>query len=219
MQRSLSVALVVGLVGLSAGVAAAQGPGRGMGRMGGGMSSAMLLRQEAVQQELALTTAQVGEVGKLPEAAPPGGGNPRDMTDDQRRAWMEERMKTQAEEEKKVAAILDAKQAARLKQIRIQALGGRALMDEAVVKELGVTEDQIGKAREAMMEVMQAGQGGGGNPGEMRQKLLDKMNAILTAEQKTKFEALKGPAFDVSKLQLRGPGGGPGGGRRGGAGT
>jgi hypothetical protein len=49
----------------------------------------------------------------------------------------------------------------------------------------------------------------------MRQKLLDKMNTILTAEQKTKLEALKGPAFDVSKLQLRGPGGG----RRGGAGT
>ena len=216
MQRSLSVALVVGLVGLSAGVAAAQGPGRGMGRMGGGISSAMLLRQEAVQQELALSAAQVGEIGKLPEAAPPGGGNPRDMTDDQRRAWMEERIKAQAEEEKKVATILDAKQAARLKQIRIQALGGRALMDEAVVKELGVTEDQIGKAREAMMELMQGGPGG--NPAEMRQKLIDKMNTILTAEQKTKLEALKGPAFDVSKLQMRGPGAG-GGRRGGGAGT
>ncbi|NBV46692.1 MAG: hypothetical protein EBR86_13915, partial [Planctomycetia bacterium] len=180
----------------------------------GGMPSAMLLRQEAVQQELGLSTAQIGEIGKLPEAAPPNG-NPRDMTDDQRRAWMEERVKTQAEEEKKVAAILDAKQAARLKQIRIQALGGRALMDESVVKELGVTEDQVAKAREAMMEVMQAGQGGGGNQAEMRQKLLDKMNTILTAEQKTKLESLKGPAFDVSKLQLRGAGGG----RRGGAGT
>ena len=217
MLRTVVLALVIAVTTLSAGMAAAQPPGRGggMGRMGGGMPSAMLLRQEPVQKELGLSAAQIGEIGKLPEAAPPGG-NPRDMTDDQRRSWMEERIKTQAEEEKKVAAILDAKQAARLKQIRIQALGGRALMDESVVKELGVTEDQVGKAREAMMEVMQAGQGGGGNPAEMRQKLLDKMNTILTAEQKTKLEGLKGPAFDVSKLQLRGAGGGR---RGGGAGT
>jgi len=227
VRRVLLVALVLASAPLLAPVASAQPPGgrgRGMG-MGGMMSHAALLRQEAVQADLGLSADQKSKVAsELPQRGPGGGGggggNPRDMTDDQRRAWMEERMKTQAEEEKKVAAILDAKQAARLKQIRIQALGGRALMDEAVVKELGVTEDQIGKAREAMMEVMQAGQGGGGNPAEMRQKLLDKMNTILTAEQKTKFEALKGPAFDVSKLQLRGPGGGPGGGRRGGgAGT
>jgi hypothetical protein len=31
---------------------------------------------------------------------------------------------------------------------------------------------------------------------------------ILSADQKAKLEALKGPAFDVSKLQMRGPGGG-----------
>jgi len=218
MQRIVSVALVASVVALSAAVAAAQPPGRGggMGRMGGGITAAMLLRQEPVQKELGLSAAQIGKIASdLAEAPPPGGGNPRDMTDDQRRAWMEQRTKAQAEEDKKVGTILDAKQAARLKQIRVQALGGRALMDDAVVKELGVTEDQVAKAREAMMEVMQGGRDGG-NPADMRQKLVDKMNTILTADQKAKLEALKGPAFDVSTLQMRGPGGG---GRRGGGGT
>lgn len=191
------------------------GRGRGMGMMGGGMSHAALLRQDAVQAELALTADQKSKLASaLPERGPGGGGgNFRDMTDEQRQKWMEERRARTAEDDKKVAELLDAKQLARLKQIRVQALGAGVLMDETVAKELSITDDQISKLQSAMQEMRQGG-GGGGNPGEMRAKMTAKAMEILSTEQKAKLETLKGPAFDVSKLQMRGPGGG-----RPGAGT
>jgi hypothetical protein len=58
------------------------------------------------------------------------------------------------------------------------------------------------------MRDMRQGGGGGGNPGEMRAKMTAKAMEILSTDQKAKLEALKGPSFDVSKLQMRGPGGG-----------
>jgi hypothetical protein len=42
----------------------------------------------------------------------------------------------------------------------------------------------------------------------MRAKMTAKAMEILNADQKAKLDALKGPAFDVSKLQMRGPRGG-----------
>ena len=69
-----------------------------------------------------------------------------------------------------------------------------------------VTDDQVTKLQSAMRDMRQGG--GAGNPGEMRAKMTAKAMEILNAEQKAKLEALKGPAFDVSKLQMRGPRGG-----------
>ena len=204
---SLAAAL---LATLPASEASAQPPrGRGMG-MGGMMSQASLLRQEAVQADLGLAADLKKKIAaELPERAPGGGGgggNPRDMTDEQRQKWMEERRARNAEDDKKIAGLLDAKQLARLKQIRVQALGAGALMDDTLAKELSITDDQVAKFQSAMQEMRQGG--GGGNPGEMRAKMTAKAMEILSADQKAKLEALKGPAFDVSKLQMRGPGGG-----------
>jgi len=175
------------------------------------MSHASLLRQEAVQADIGLSADLKTKIAaELPERTPGGGGggNPRDMTDEQRQKWMEERRARNAEDDKKVAGLLSPEQLARLKQIRIQALGAGVLMDETLAKELGVTDEQTTKFQSAMQEMRQAGGGGGGNPGEMRAKMTAKAMEILTADQKAKLEALKGPAFDVSKLQMRGPGGG-----------
>ena len=209
------------LLALVASDATAQPPGGGRGRgmgMGGGMSHAALLRQEAVQADLGLSAdLKTKLAAELPERGPGGGGgggNPRDMTDEQRQKWMEERRARQAEDDKKIAGILDAKQLARLKQIRVQALGAGVLMDESIAKELGVTDDQVAKLQSAMQEMRGQGQGGGGNFAEMRAKMTAKAMEILNADQKAKLEAMKGPAFDLSKLQMRGPGGG-----RPGAGT
>ena len=207
---SLAAAL---LASLPASEASAQPPrSRGMG-MGGMMSQASLLRQEPVQADLGLAADLKTKIAaELPERAPggggAGGGNPRDMTDEQRQKWMEERRARNADDDKKIAGLLDAKQLARLKQIRVQALGAGALMDETLAKELSITEDQVAKFQSAMQEMRQGGAGGGGNPGEMRAKMTAKAMEILSADQKAKLEALKGPAFDVSKLQMRGPGGG-----------
>lgn len=185
------------------------GRGRGMG-MGGMMSQASLVRQEAVQADLGLSPDLKAKLAtELPERGPGsgGGGNPRDMTDEQRQKWMEERRARNTEDDKKIAGLLDTKQLARLKQIRVQALGAGALMDESIAKELSITDDQVAKLQSAMRDMRQSG-GGGGNPGEMRAKMTAKAMEILDADQKAKLEALKGPAFDVSKLQMRGPGGG-----------
>lgn len=213
LRRVLVVAFALATASLVAPLASAQPPGgrgRGMG-MGGMMSHAALLRQEAVQAELGLSADQKSKVAsELPQRGPGGGGgggggNPRDMTDDERQKWMEERRARQAEDDKKVVALLDAKQLGRLKEIRVQALGAGALMDETVAKELGITDDQVSKLQAAMQSMR--GQGGG-DPAEMRRTMYTKALEMLSPEQKTKLEALRGAPFDTSKLQMRGPGGG-----------
>ena len=206
---SLAAAFLASLPASEASAQPPGGRGRGMG-MGGMMSHASLLRQEAVQADLGLAADLKKKIAaELPERAPGGGGgggNPRDMTDEQRQKWMEERRASNKEDDKKIAGLLDAKQLARLKQIRVQALGAGALMDDTLAKELSITDDQVAKFQSAMQEMRQGG--GGGNPGEMRAKMTAKAMEILSADQKAKLEALKGPAFYVSKLQMRGPGGG-----------
>ena len=204
---SLAAALLATLLTTDASAQPPGGPGRGLGR-GGMMSQASLVRQEAVQAELGLSPDLKAKLAaELPERGPGGGGgNPRDMSDEQRQKWMEERRARNTEDDKKIAGLLDTKQLARLKQIRVQALGAGALMDESIAKELSVTDDQVSKLQSAMRDMRQGG--GGGNPGEMRAKMTAKAMEILDADQKAKLEALKGPAFDVSKLQMRGPGGG-----------
>jgi hypothetical protein len=45
---------------------------------------------------------------------------------------------------------------------------------------------------------------GGRGAGSRREAMAAKVMEILTPDQKSKLEALRGPAFDVSSLQLRG---------------
>jgi hypothetical protein len=204
---SLAAALLATLLTTDASAQPPGGRGRGMG-MGGMMSQASLVRQEAVQAELGLSPDLKAKLAaELPERGPGGGGgNPRDMSDEQRQKWMEERRARNTEDDKKIAGLLSPEQLARLKQIRVQALGAGVLMDESIAKELSVTDDQVTKLQSAMRDMRQGG--GAGNPGEMRAKMTAKAMEILDADQKATLEALKGPAFDVSKLQMRGPGGG-----------
>jgi hypothetical protein len=208
MHRTLLAAACLAATFLAAD-ASAQPPG-GRGRwmgMGGGMSHAALLRQEAVQADLGIPADLKAKItSELPERGPGGGGG-GNLTDEQRQKWMEERRARIAEEDKKIAGLLSPEQLARLKQIRVQALGAGILMDETLAKELSITDDQISKLQSAMRDMRQGG-GGGGNPGEMRAKMTAKAMEILSTDQKAKLEALKGPAFDVSKLQMRAPGGG-----------
>lgn len=190
-----------------------RGPG---GRMG--MGSGMMLRQEAVQKELGVTAEQLTKLKDMLEAGRAAGGgqrNPQDMTAEERQKMRDEMVKRTAEMEKKIAEVLDAKQVARLKQIRLQVSGAMALMNEDVAKELKITEEQTGKMRDAMREMRDAGQGGGGDQAaraEMREKMNAKVLEILTDDQKAQHKKMLGDAFDVSKLQM----GGPGGGRRSG---
>lgn len=182
--------------------------GRPGGRMG--MGSAMLLRAEAVQKELNLTEEQVT---KLEESlAPPRnqGGQRRsfqDMTAEEREKAMEEFAARTAEQEKKIAEVLDEKQVARLKQIRLQASGVMAIVGDELAKELSITEEQTGKIRAAMRELRESMRDAGPAAfGEMGEKMNAKVMEILTEDQKAKYKEMLGEPFDLSQLRRRAPG-------------
>jgi hypothetical protein len=179
--------------------------GRGMGGM---VSRAMLLRQDAVQTELGITADQKAkfraEVGERLRDAAAGAGGFRDLSPEERQQWMEERRAQRADEDGKIAGILTDAQKTRLEQIRVQALGAGAIMDPKISEELGITDDQREELRSLWQEMRDQGRASGDDPGSRREAMMTKVMGILTADQKSKLEALRGPSFDVSSLQLRG---------------
>ena len=146
-----------------------------------------------------------------------------------------------------LAALLEEPQTKRLDEIAIQARmlfsAIATLKADDVKQKLTITEEQVAKLDEAekaagaemqkMFEEMRANGGGapgGGGPGgpggdamrtkmeEMRKKSTDSALALLTAEQKTALDGLKGAAFELDIRSLmggRGQGGGGGRGRGG----
>lgn len=200
--------LMAGMVILCGGLLVA-GPARGQEGGGGGGRGRMialpgLLRQESVQKELGLSTDVIAKLKEIVGERGEALRNLRDMPEEERRAAMAEQAKVIREQESAIEKVLDGKQLDRLRQIRVQALGPRALMDEKVAEQIGLTADQQATLRKTMEEARQGERGP-----EMRQKLEATVQGMLTAEQKTKLETLRGKPFDVSTLQMRGPGGGP----------
>ena len=186
--------------------------------MGMGMGSAMLLRAEAVQKELGVTEEQVTKLKEVFEAGRGRGGQSTQSSGhDRRRACRRPARngaKRTAEQEKKIGEILDAKQAARLKQIRLQASGVMAVaMNEELAKELSVTEEQTTKIRGAVQEMRESMRDAGpGGFAQMGEKMNAKVMEVLTDAQKAKYKEMCGEPFDVAQLRR----GGPGGARRGG---
>jgi Spy/CpxP family protein refolding chaperone len=133
------------------------------------------------------------------------------------REQAQERAKKEREE---LAKILKPEQAKRLMEIYTQQAGTSALGDADVAKEVGVSDEQKGKMDKIRQEAM-AGMrdlfGGGDREAartklaEMRKSTDEKVLAVLSDEQKKKFEDLKGKKFDMPE-QPRG--GRPGGNRQ-----
>jgi Spy/CpxP family protein refolding chaperone len=204
MTRSWFV-VAVGVLGravLPAAAWAQPAAARGAGQ-GGVIARSMLVRQETVQKELGITAEQKAKLDAALPAARGGGANVREMSEEERRTWREERRARVAEDDGKLGSILDAKQAARLEQIRVQALGGGVLMDPAIAKTLGITEDQREKFRTAMQRLRDEADGDA-PAGGMRERMTATAMEILTPDQRSKLDGLRGPAFDVKSLQLRG---------------
>jgi Spy/CpxP family protein refolding chaperone len=182
--------------------------------MGMGMGSAMLLRNEAVQKELSITDEQMTKLKEVIEV-PRGEGanrpNFRDMSEEEREKALEEMAKRTAEQEKKIAEILDEKQVARLKQVRRQVSGATGIVnDEELAKELSLTEEQTSKIRQTVQtlrESMRELGGGGGGFAEVREKMNAEVMKVLTDDQKAKYKELLGEPFDLSQLRRGGPGG------------
>ena len=206
----------------------------GFGGPGGGFGSELgLLNIEQVQKEIELVDDQKEQVRKLNEeqqtAMREAFAGFRDLSEDERRKRGEELRGKMEAQQKEVRAKLDEillpHQSERLKQISIQVRGTSALADPAVAEELGLTEDQKQKIRQVGEEMRASFQGGNREGGRerfeaMRKEAEEKTLAVLTAEQKTKLEQMKGEAFELDRSQLfgrrgpGGPGGGPGRGDR-----
>ena len=196
----------------------------------GGQSPLQLLTRADVQKDLVLTEEQKAKVAELNKKQTEerqammeemrnggGAGDPNEMRDKMN--------KMNDEAKKKAEALLTEVQKKRLAEITLQLSGGRALADPKVQKELGFTEEQKTKIAEiqaaqntkrqeimqAMREKMQSGEMSREDMRAEMQKAMGKTNdedflKVLTPEQKTKFEAMKGKPFKADD-KPKGPGG------------
>jgi hypothetical protein len=190
-----------------AGSASAQRGGR-FGNPGG----ASLLTRPEVQTELKLTAEQKTKAEALAETL---REERRGRFQDLRDATPEERTKVMSEwrteEMKRVNAVLNPDQQKRFRQISLQQEGPMAVIHADVASELGLTDDQKKKVQEiqAQMRAEQQNlfQDAGGDREALRGKMEalrkssnDKVVAILTDAQKTKWKEMTGAPLTLGTL-------------------
>lgn len=179
---------------------------------GGGGDGLMLLNMEAIQKELEIVDDQKARIRAAAEEI---------------REEVAKQMVALAK--KKLEEILTAEQIDRLKQIQLQMAGSRALADPEVQSKLGLTDEQkerLVKLRETYDEQRRAMFSGPRDEEQDRRAQFEKMRneqieaamQVLTAEQKEKFEQMKGRKFEMPRPSgdFRSRGGDRRGGDRGG---
>ena len=215
----------------------------------GGTRSAMgLLRYEEVKAEIELMPDQeeaLATINKNTERPKYPERPSRDASDEDRKVYTDKvkEMLTEAaaKQREQLEEVLLPEQLERLDEISLQARGITALMDSEIAKKLELTETQTAELKETseksreeattkMREMFQNARGGEGGfdrdkmreeMTKMREGINEKMLNVLTADQKKKFEDLKGEKFEMPERTGRGGGGGGGadrGGRGGGGG-
>jgi Spy/CpxP family protein refolding chaperone len=154
-----------------------------------------------------LTDDQKDSIAKLQDKARETFSQLQGLSDEERQAKFQEIRKDQDE---KIGSILDAKQKDRLKEIVLQQTGAFALIDKDVAEALKLTDDQVNKIKELadgfqkeMREAAQSARNGGDASGaretftKIRKEGQEKLLAVLTDEQKAKFEKMKGAKIDL----------------------
>lgn len=218
--------------------------GFGGGGFGQPQSALSISQNAAVQKDASITEDQAAKLKTLNEEAQAkirdsfsGFGNLRDLSDDERREKMAEmnakRNEINATFKTKMSDILDAKQIERLDQIALQASGNQAYTDANVVKTLKITKEQQDKIAEVnkefgdkRRELFPAPGGGAGGGGDFQERMAkmneltkaqtEKLDGVLTGDQKSQLAKMKGKEFDVAQLRPQFGGGQGGPGRRGG---
>ncbi|MFN7877713.1 MAG: hypothetical protein ACK5PB_20510 [Pirellula sp.] len=145
---------------------------------------------------------------------------------DDRQAAMAKVNKMRKKLDEEFTGKLDEKQKSRLTGIMVQVVGAASLMDSELQAMLGISDEQKkglaeaqSKNREANREAMQgfrdmAPEERMEQMGKIRAEADKVLIAVLTDEQKSKLEELKGAELKVDLAPLRGrggAGGGPGG--------
>ena len=198
----------------------------GFGGPGGGDPMLVLLQIEKVQQEIGLQDDQKEALTKVAEEAR-NAGRPteridfRNASDQERQEFFAKMQKSREAAMKKTREQLDEvllpDQLKRLQEISIQVQGAEALDNDRVTKELNVSEEQkekIAKVREdvqdemrsKMRELFQSDNRDGIRSAfeTMRKDAETKVLAVLTQEQRQKFEEMKGTAFEMPEQADRG---------------
>lgn len=190
---------------------------RGQGGRGGGGD---LSANDKVQADLQLSDEQKESIKKLADKAREDRAALTGLSQEDRRAKMQEMRKDM---ETKVDAVLNDKQKARMKEIRLQVRGTAALTDKDVAESLKLTDDQVSKIKDLIKSrddaMREAFTGGGPPDADTRAKLTkvrtdtnDKILAVLNSDQKASFEKMQGAK--IEGLPAGGFGFGAGGGRR-----
>lgn len=194
----------------------AQG-GRGSFRRLFGVAKAQLATLPEVQADLKMTDEQKTRVEEINDQ----------LGEDRRSLWgtgfgrfseiRGDLEKLNAEASADVDKVLDDSQRKRLQEISIQQNGARALHEADVMAALKLSDEQQSKLKTAGEENSKAfeeafSEGGRENwrerAGELAEQSEKRLMGVLTDEQKTAFEAMKGTelAVDLSPIFRRGRG-------------
>ncbi|MFP6753309.1 MAG: hypothetical protein VB855_16630 [Pirellulaceae bacterium] len=187
---------------------------------------------ESQYEELKAALTKIRDDARAQQGERP---NFRELDEDARAKLIQE-FRDRAEKQRKsvdakVKEILLPHQSERLDEIALQVEGIRALLRDAIAKELKITAEQKEKmqkvqtdSREKMQaqirEIFQSGDREKIREvfTQMQQQSEKDILAVLTESQKTQFTAMKGKEFKLPEGALRGGGRGQGGQRGGGQG-
>jgi len=169
-----------------------------------------MLRMPEVQTELKLTDDQktklTGALDKLREQRQNSGQDFQSLSQEERQKLMAQR---RAEDDKALADVLNADQMKRDHQLQLQQQGlSSVAQDKALGDELKLTDEQrtkiqaiVDDQRNAMRELFQGGGGGGDRQAmmqkmqELRKQTDEKIAAVLTDDQKSKWKEMTGAPF------------------------
>jgi Spy/CpxP family protein refolding chaperone len=206
--RRLAVAVSAVMLLSTPALAQRQGFGGGMGFGGGG--GLLLLSNKGVQQELKLDAQQTEKVAKyIEESTARRRDQSKALSKDERKAKAQELAKAaNAETQKALKDLLKSEQITRFNQIALQQRGVMAFGDPEILGKLKLTSDQTEQARATVQsfgtESREVFQNNQGNFEEVRKQLdalrkskMEKVTALLTAEQKATWKELTGEPFEV----------------------
>ena len=201
-------------------------PGGQFGGRGGGAQMSREVRSEAVQADLQLTEEQKQQLealgdnrDQMRERMAPLFERMRAATTDEERQQLQAEMQAEgekiaAENDARVREILSEKQVSRLQQVVLQRSGFRALTQDDVAKDLGISADQKKQLEEISAEYDAArGELGFRASAEERDQLRAtydaKYQAVLTPTQQQQWTQKLGPPAPADDRGFGGRGGPP----------
>jgi hypothetical protein len=216
LERGLAEAVCVLVVLVAVDTALAQ-RGRGLRRMMG-VSNVQLASLPEVQVELKMNDQQKEQVDKINDKL---GEDRQELIGTGFDRWKEIRGRLKELERgasKQVEELLEPAQRKRLQEISIQQNGPRALRDDDVVAELGLSDEQKSKLdaaeddnRKAFEKAIEDSgrEDWRQRAGELGEEADKRLLGVLTEEQQKKFAEMRGEEFNVDLSPLfrgrRGP--------------